>query len=184
MKLKTVFALLLAAVICALLLSCKPRLSGWTRSRTVKQGDVQITLVTTHIETQRSIASYMPEYRNLVFTNAFAVEIEIRNLSSEKIVRGEGWSGENNIILTDNFGNQYPQNTYRNPDPRWPSPPLLEEYSLYPGQSIRDFMRFDKLVKNVKWLHLELPATIFGGSGVIRFEIPSNQIKIQWPPPY
>ncbi len=158
--------------------------SEWTQSRTVKQGDVQITLKTTHIETQRSIAQDDPRYRNLVLTNGFAVEIVITNLSSSKIIRGKGWSGANNITLSDNFGNKYPQNIYRNPDPRWPSPSLVEDFTLYPNQSTTDFMRFDTLVKNIQWLHLELPAENFGGTGVIRFEIPASQINIQWPPPY
>ena len=161
-----------------------PSNSEWTQSRSVKQGDIQVTLIKTHIETQRSVLSYDPRYKDLVLTNGFAVEIEITNSSPSKIVRGKGWSGENNITLTDNFGNKYPQNTYRNPDPRWPSPPLMDEFTLYPNQSTRDFMRFDKLVKNIEWLHLELPADNFGGSGVIRFEIPASQINIQWPPPY
>ena len=161
-----------------------PSFSDWTQYRAVKSGDIRITLLKTHIETQRSIASYEPQYRNLVLTNGFAVEIEIKNITDSKIVRGRGWSGANNITLVDNFGNQYPQNTYRNPDPRWPSPPLLDEYTLYPNQSTKDFMRFDTLVKNVQWLHLELPAENFGGNGMIRFEIPINKITIQWPPPY
>ena len=161
-----------------------PSNSEWTQSRSVKQGDIQVTLIKTHIETQRSVLDYDPRYKDLVLTNGFAVEIEITNLSPSKIVSGKGWSGENNITLTDNFGNKYPQNTYRNPDPRWPSPPLMDEFTLYPNQSTRDFMRFDKLVRNIKWLHLELPADNFGGSGMIRFEIPANQINIQWPPPY
>jgi hypothetical protein len=161
-----------------------PSSSEWSQSRIVKQGDVQITLLVTHIETQRSIAQDDPRYRNLVLTNGFALELAITNTSPSKIIRGEGWSGKNNATLTDNFGNQYPQNTYRNPDPSWPSPPLLNEFSLYPNQATRDFMRFDTLVKNIKWLHLELPAENFGGTGVIRFEIPVSQISIQWPPPY
>ena len=161
-----------------------PSNSEWTQSRSVKQGDIQLTLIKTHIETQRSIAHDDPRYKDLVLTNGFAVEIEITNLSPAKIVRGKGWSGENNVTLTDNFGNKYPQNTYRNPDPRWPSPPLMDEFTLYPNQSTRDYMRFDTLVKNIQWLHLELPAENFGGSGVIRFEIPASQINIQWPPPY
>lgn len=157
--------------------------SEWTQSRIFKQNDVQITLLLTHIETQRSVARNQPQYKDLVLTNAFALKVEIKNLSQSKIVRGIGWSGADDAVLTDNFGNQYVQNTYRNPNFTMAGEDLLNGFTLYPGQSTHDFMRFEKLVGSIQWLHLQLPAENFGGgSNLVRFEIPASQVAIQWPP--
>jgi hypothetical protein len=48
------------------------------------------------------------------------------------------------------------------------------EASIYPQESFEDLLVFEKPVENRKWLHLELPASNFGGTGMVRFEIPAS----------
>ena len=39
---------------------------------------------------------------------------------------------------------------------------------------------FELPVENTQWLHLELPAKNFGGSGMLRFEIPMSKVMAAW----
>jgi hypothetical protein len=52
-----------------------------------------------------------------------------------------------------------------------------DDASIYPGNSFDDLIVFQPPVKNIKWLHLELPTENFGGWGTLRFEIPASRIK-------
>ena len=76
--------------------------------------------------------------------------------------------------LTDNNGNTYKLITFgfaqaiNN---------TRDESSIYPQQGFTDLVVFEKPVNGIKWVHLELPAANFGGSGMIRFEIPASRIS-------
>ena len=160
-----VFACILMGVLGLLVFSIlTPKI--WVKSSTVQQGDVKIT-----IEATRVNASMNPS-GNLMKSDLNIIVI-IENLNSTKILKYEGWSSVGKVILTDNFGNIY------NKDRDLFTPPPITEYQLYPNKNAADFLSFLKPVENIQWLHLELPARNFGGSGVIRFEIPASEITIQ-----
>jgi hypothetical protein len=78
--------------------------------------------------------------------------------------------------LTDNLGNIYKARAFdtgteiaghdRNP-------------SLYPKLYADDLVVFEVPRADVEFLHLELPASAFGGSGTLRFQIPRSMIEMQ-----
>ncbi len=75
--------------------------------------------------------------------------------------------------LEDNFGNHYRQMTFglgSTVDGQ------AENQSIYPGKAISDVLVFEAPIEKAKYLHLELPATAFGGTGKVRFEIPAEMI--------
>ena len=45
-----------------------------------------------------------------------------------------------------------------------------------PGESLDDVLVFERPTDSAKFIHLELPASNFGGSGTIRFEIPEQML--------
>ena len=63
-------------------------------------------------------------------------------------------------------------NARRNPSP--------DEVSIYPQNEHRDLVVFELPVENIQWLRLELPASNFGGSGMLRFEIPMSNVLAAW----
>ena len=138
----------------------------WEKSNTVQRGDIKITINATRVN-----ASVNPS-GNLM-KGDLNIIVNIENLNSTKIVKYEGWSSVGKVFLSDNFGNIY------NEDRDLFTPPPISEYPLYPNKKINDFLSFLKPVENIQWLHLELPAKNFGGSGMVRFEIPASEITIQ-----
>ncbi len=77
-------------------------------------------------------------------------------------------------ILTDNNNNAYKRIAVT---PDFDSKYSQAETSIYPNDTFSDLLVFERPVANNQWLHLELPAKNFGGSGLIRFEIPSSKIS-------
>ena len=138
----------------------------WEKSNTVQRGDIKITINATRVN-----ASVNPS-GNLM-KGDLNIIVNIENLNSTKIVKYEGWSSVGKVFLSDNLGNIY------NEDRDLFTPPPISEYPLYPNKKINDFLSFLKPVENIQWLHLELPAKNFGGSGMVRFEIPASEITIQ-----
>ena len=108
----------------------------------------------------------------------YTIKLNLSNLSTTKKIDFTTWRGETLATgrdyarLTDDNGNEYKRinfglNTISG---------RQNDYSIYPNQSCEDLLVFEKPVSNLKWLHLELPASNFGGSGMIRFEIPASRI--------
>jgi HEAT repeat protein len=51
--------------------------------------------------------------------------------------------------------------------------------TLGPGGRFSQTLSFSRLAKNTEFLHLELPASAFGGSGYLRLEIPNTMVVLQ-----
>ena len=150
----------------------------WTRFSIVKQGDIQIEVSAVNISPVW-IGSANP---NIIYPYSreryLQFHIKIKNTSSTKKVDFQTWRGTMldatyAASLTDNYDNNYKRiaatadfdENYSKPDS-----------TLYPNDMFTDVLVFEKPVANVKWLHLELPAENFGGTGKLRFEIPASTI--------
>jgi hypothetical protein len=49
--------------------------------------------------------------------------------------------------------------------------------SVHPGKSVEDVVVFEEPVARAEYLRLELPASAFGGTGKLRFQIPKSMIE-------
>jgi hypothetical protein len=94
-------------------------------------------------------------------------------LSTTKKVDFTGWGGVelgvdgSSASLTDNNQNNY----------RRIADGMAPDSAIYPQQEASDTISFETPVENIRWLHLELPAKNFGGSGMLRFEFSIDKIK-------
>lgn len=144
----------------------------WSKSLVVQRGDLRIEVELTSPVFIPNVASDPSKGANYL-DGAFTIKLS--NLSNSKKIDFKTWRGKafgvgkNYATLTDNSGNVYKLQEVdfnRNGKP--------DEFSIYPEQSCWDWLLFERPVSNFKWLHLELPAGNFGGSGVVRFEIPED----------
>jgi len=142
-------------------LACKPNSPvEWSKSNSLVKDNIQV------------------EIQNItVFTldGGIIIDLNVKNLSDTKKINFSTWNGKDLgqkrdwATLTDNFGNEYKR---KNPS-SWVD-------SIYPASTKTDRLEFEPPVKNIQWLHLELPAENFESSGMIRFEI--SQTKVKQPP--
>ena len=127
---------------------------NWSKSDTVQQGDLQIKI------SDISSIKYGP----------YQITLLLSNLTDTKKIdfttwRGKAFSVERDYAtLTDDNGNEYKRIDATELN-------YSDGFSIYPKRAANDFLFFQPPVANRKWLHLELPASNFGGSGMIRFEI-------------
>jgi hypothetical protein len=107
--------------------------------------------------------------------------ISIKNLSSTKKIDFETWRGNELGIgsanLTDDNQNNYKRMDLTPAMSFGIGDSYSDSDSIYPQTSFDDRIVFEKPIQNIKWLHLELPAANFGGTGMIRFEISKDKIK-------
>ena len=109
-----------------------------------------------------------------------AITLEISNLSQSKPASYRGWSGEERSVgrdyatVEDDSGNKYKQVQYGSLNKLLGQ--VTSEQSIDPGKIQRDILFFEAPVDGAKYLHLELPASNFGGTGMIRFEIPASML--------
>ena len=142
----------------------------WSKSRVVQQGDMRIEV---EITSDVHFWPFDPD-RAASYRDGFYI-IKLANLSNTKKIDFTTWRGKSSSVgrdyatLTDDNGNTYKQVSanFSQYGQSW------NEESIYPQKNAADFLRFEQPVSNFKWLHLELPAENFGGSGMIRFEIPN-----------
>lgn len=108
-----------------------------------------------------------------------SIEIEVSNLSETTKTDYRSW-GESAIFstrgasLTDNFGNEYSLVTFGISDGPVGSVRLE---SVYPEASVKDVIAFQAPIEKVEYLNLELPASNFGGEGVLRIRIPASMMQ-------
>ena len=117
-------------------------------------------------------------YRDVVgrpqFTQPYLiVTLCVSNASSTRKVGFQTWRGA--AALTDDHHNNYkrinvtPASNLLDADP--------DSASIHPRRVHVDRVVFERPVENIKWLRVELPARNYGGSGMLRFEIPANRIR-------
>jgi hypothetical protein len=155
---------------------------SWSKSFTVRQDDVQVSVQKVFIF---PVALDMDNLNGGVWPpvtrtrdNYLNITMLVSNLSTGKKMDFTTWRNDS-ATLTDDNGNTYKQikfdsllnNHYTK---------AQDDVSIYPTNSFEDLLVFELPVANLKWLHLELPAENFGGSGMLRFEIPPSSIQNFW----
>ncbi len=108
------------------------------------------------------------------------IRLFLENKSNVKRVDYVGWQRPGDIglkafpVLKDSFGN-----IIRRVDWGLLIKPVGQKVnvSIKPGQRIEDVLVFDIASADIDWLDLELPATAFGGSGKLLFQIPGSMVK-------
>jgi hypothetical protein len=159
----------------------------WSKSSLVQQGDIQIKLEGGS-EFERIYVESPGDPGGVAFyEHYFTIHIVVSNLSKTKKIDFTTWRGKDFSVsrdyatLTDDNGNEYKRMDFGFKAIKKYGFQGAQNYeneaSIYPQESFEDLLVFEKPVENRKWLHLELPASNFGGSGMIRFEIPASEIK-------
>lgn len=106
------------------------------------------------------------------------IEVEVGNPSKVKKLDFRPWSKSlvgDSARLTDNY-----KNNYKSRGPEGLSALSGAQHtveSINPDTTVADTIAFELPVDKMKYLHLELPAENFGGTGKIYFEIPRAMIK-------
>lgn len=152
---------------------------GWSKTNVIQQGDIQIKvedwseLADVYVESPGDPGGFA------TYNHFFTLRVVVSNLSKTKKVDFTTWRGEPSsfardyAILSDNNGNIYKRiNFGSKPIRENPFRNVENETVIYPQESATDLLVFELLVKDVKWLHLELPGRNYGGHGMLRFEIP------------
>ena len=108
-----------------------------------------------------------------------SVTVEITNLSQTKKLEYRTWAGADVAFdrdygsLVDNFANSYKRMSFGMHEPVARN----ERASIYPAKSLTDVLVFEPPVSQVQYLRLELPGDNFGGSGMIRIQIPAAMLS-------
>ena len=108
----------------------------------------------------------------------FAVSVSIANLSADKKLTYESWTGRDFAItkdyasLKDEHGNVYKRINFGVSSR--PKGGVDRSDSIYPEKTLSDVLVFEPPVKTAKHLTLNLPCKNFGAVGEINFHIPTE----------
>ena len=106
------------------------------------------------------------------------ITVALTNLSTTRKLDYTTWQGQSLslirdfAVLRDNYDNVYKRVTFGLVDR--PKGQVEDNVSLLPGETITDTLVFEPPIKAAKYLRLELPAENFGGTGILRFQIPKS----------
>jgi len=88
-----------------------------------------------------------------------------------------GWSGrpqtEDQPVLRDNQGKTYPEKTFQ---PVWVVRGRAKAGSIPSGKFLDEVLVFEAPPATIKYLRLELPASVVGGQGQLQMEIPRHMV--------
>ncbi len=113
---------------------------------------------------------------------ALKITIAITNTDQNRKLDYRGWGGSETSLaddaphLSDSFVNTY-KRVHFGLASRIDG--QIVSKSIYPGESVDDLLVYEKPVRSVEYLLLELPASNFGGTGKLRFRIPSAMIDAE-----
>ena len=170
----------------------------WSKSMSEKRGEINVVVRRVHIG--EVVINDALGQRQITRENFLTITLAVANMEPNKKIDFRSWNGTAN--LSDNNGNNYKRINVT-PDmgitpnmndgtagrmkldgvPVISITPNMEgrianvgPVSIYPQKKQLDAIVFEPPVENTQWLHLELPADNFGGSGKLRFEIPIGKI--------
>lgn len=148
------------------------------RKGAVRQGDlqIQVTQVTVGQVPLKTITGKSSSKDNLLM-----VKLELLNTNPTKKVDYHTWSGKDISFdrdfatLKDNFDNTYKRISFGLGS--YPVGAVERSESIYPNKSVTDVLVFEVPLDTIEYLRLELPAENFGGTGMLRFQIPKAMIQ-------
>jgi hypothetical protein len=110
------------------------------------------------------------------------VKMELLNKNPTKKVEYHSWMNErdftvsrNYAALKDNFANNYDMVSFGLGT--YPDGAVRGSASIYPDKPVTDILVFEIPLESIEYLRLELPAKNFGGTGMLRFQIPKSMIQ-------
>jgi len=146
--------------------------------QTARVGDVTVKILSAQVGRPRVVRSSgvpaRPREPYLI------LRLQLENLRDARKRDYQTWASPQmrlfGVRLTDNLGNTYNPKTFPGATVEGQ---LGEQESLYPHEPKTEVLVFERPVESeqLRYLRLELPATAFGESGKVRFEIPSEMIE-------
>ncbi len=94
-------------------------------------------------------------------------------LQLQTAVNGDFSFGRDYATLSDNFDNTYKRIGFGGNDPVG----RAGADSIYPGESASDVLIFERPLGAIEYLDLEMPASNFGGTGMLRLRIASDMLE-------
>jgi hypothetical protein len=108
------------------------------------------------------------------------VRLRLTNIGTSAPLTYRSWGGmgtvpsEHPATLTDSQGKNY---SSCNHQLGRPVKGQVQEVTLKPGQQVEDLLVFDAPTKNVEFYRLQLPASAWGGEGVLRLHLPLELLQ-------
>lgn len=139
----------------------------------VRQEDVQISIDAVSLGNV-PVVNEITSSESVSDSTLLGVRLSLFNESTQKKLEYSSWNGKDYSFerdfatLQDNYGNVYKRVSFGFGENVLGS---IESDSLYPGASVSDVLVFESPISNIEFLELELPASNFGGTGMIRFRI-------------
>lgn len=149
------------------------------RKGAVRQGDIQVRVAGVSVGKVPLEDAFSEGSKSK--DDFLMVKLELKNTSSTRKVEYHTWSGRDLIFerdyatLRDNFDNVYKRVSFGQIS--HPVGAVERSESIYPGKSISDVLVFEVPVDTIEYLRLELPAKNFGGTGMLRLQIPKSMIN-------
>jgi hypothetical protein len=109
------------------------------------------------------------------------IRLELLNTDPSKKLDYRTWAGQDfsfdrdYATLRDNFGNIYKRIDFGLGS--FPVDGVKGIKALYPNKKVTDVLVFETPLDTIEYLRLELPAKNFGGTGMLRFQIPKAMIN-------
>lgn len=144
----------------------------------VRQGDLQVRIAEVKIGEVplKTITGTSRSEDNLLI-----IKLELLNTNPTKKVDYRSWSGKDfsfdrdYATIEDNFGNSYKRISFGLGS--YPVGAIEGSESIYPNKSVSDVLVFEVPLDTIEYLRLELPAENFGGTGMLRLQIPKGMIQ-------
>jgi hypothetical protein len=144
----------------------------------VRQGDLQVQITQVNIG-QVPLKTITDNSRSK--DNLLMIKLELLNTNPTKKVEYHSWSGKDisfdrdYATLRDNFDNSYKRISFGFAS--YPVGAVERSESIYPNKSVTDVLVFELPLDTMEHLRLELPAKNFGGTGMLRLQIPKAMIQ-------
>jgi hypothetical protein len=158
----------------------KPAEPEWASAKNaVRQGDVELR-ITRVLVGKVPLRAGFEDRETTSQDELLAIHVELTNRSQSRKVEYRSWLGRDVSFTRDygtlenNFGNSYKRINFGF------GTDIIghtESESIYPGKQLTDVLVFEIPVGTAEYLDLELPATNFGGEGMLRLRIPADMIR-------
>lgn len=151
----------------------------WASAETaVTQGDVTLAIASVEVG-QVNLVDEITSEVGVSENHLLGITITVANNAENSKKEYRTWNGEDiaftrdYAVVTDNYGNIYKRVDFGF---RHKIAGALEVETLYPGEYVSDLLLFERPVGSFEYLELELPASNFGGSGMLRFRITPDMV--------
>ena len=157
-----------------------PSIEWVSAENLVRQGDIQFQIVSAlvgHVEVKDS---YGDGTSNSVDT-LLSIKVKMTNMGDTKKINYRSWHEDTIVFgdrmsLVDNYENSYKRINFGFGNEVVGS---TDSESIYPSKSIYDVLVFEEPIGKAEFLNLELPASNFGGDGMLRIQIPSSMLQFE-----